>query len=294
MNELSLSIPFEPPSVNSYVRHTKLGRHYLTSGAKTFQEAVAVIARGEKVSGKAYEVTYVVYQGAKRKGDVDNYAKCILDSLVKAGVIESDALVVSLHCHKLRDRNRPRTEIKVQAIAKPRCGHEWIPIIASPLHCAKCKSRLWNGSTRGKVMKTLIVLLLLSSAAFSEELPNAPKPHIFANKTELGLIAGEFSVRIMDTVSTRQALTNPCHCLHETNVGAIANSTGTSLAYSTAVSGAIIGLSYGLHRFGFHKLEKLPLMIDIAYDGKYVIGNYHAIAGIPSISHKVIDKPRPR
>ncbi len=27
------------------------------------------------------------------------------------------------------------------------CGHEWIPTVPKPTHCAKCKSRLWNGST---------------------------------------------------------------------------------------------------------------------------------------------------
>lgn len=29
------------------------------------------------------------------------------------------------------------------------CGHEWlVKGEATPTHCAKCKSRLWNGSTR--------------------------------------------------------------------------------------------------------------------------------------------------
>jgi len=27
------------------------------------------------------------------------------------------------------------------------CGHEWIPKTDNPLHCAKCHSRLWNGTT---------------------------------------------------------------------------------------------------------------------------------------------------
>lgn len=32
------------------------------------------------------------------------------------------------------------------------CGHEWLvrDSAATPTHCAKCKSRLWNGSTRDK------------------------------------------------------------------------------------------------------------------------------------------------
>lgn len=27
------------------------------------------------------------------------------------------------------------------------CGHEWLPTTTKPVYCAKCKSRLWNGST---------------------------------------------------------------------------------------------------------------------------------------------------
>lgn len=112
--------------MNHYIKHTRTGRHYKTADAESWMlevaMAVAVAQRmrgvyGEAlVPGKAHEVTYVVYQGYKSKGDVDNYAKCILDALVKTGVLKSDASIVSLHCHKLRDRVRPRTEIKVQVI----------------------------------------------------------------------------------------------------------------------------------------------------------------------------------
>ena len=116
MKELSLSIPMEPPSGNSYVRHTRDGRHYLTSKSKDWYKAVAIIAAGNQVSGKAHEITYTVYQGFGSKGDVDNYAKTILDGLTKAGVLKSDASVVSLHCHKLRDRERPRTEIYIKEV----------------------------------------------------------------------------------------------------------------------------------------------------------------------------------
>lgn len=116
MTELSLTIPIEPPTVNHYVKHTRTGRHYTTPKADAWKSAVAIIAKGQMVTGKAHEITYTVYQGYKSKGDVDNYAKCILDSLVKAGVLKSDASVVSLHAHKVRDRVNPRTEIHIKEI----------------------------------------------------------------------------------------------------------------------------------------------------------------------------------
>jgi crossover junction endodeoxyribonuclease RusA len=114
--ELTLTIPLEPPTVNMYVRHTRRGRHYKTREAEAWASAVAVIAAGQYVPGKAHEITYTVYQGYKSRGDVDNYAKCLIDSLVGAGVIKSDASVIDLHAHKRRDRANPRTEIVVRAV----------------------------------------------------------------------------------------------------------------------------------------------------------------------------------
>lgn len=128
MNELSLSIPLEPPSGNHYKSFRVIGKHvswYLTKEAKAWHDAVILEVRdagycllgtSPEVRGKSHEITYTVYQGSGSRGDVDNYAKVILDGLVKAQVLKSDASVVSLHAHKLRDRARPRTEIHVRAL----------------------------------------------------------------------------------------------------------------------------------------------------------------------------------
>lgn len=112
-DDLRMTVPLHPPTGNTYVRHTRQGRHYLTPAAEAWYRAVAVIGRGMSVRGKAHAVEYVVYQGFGHRGDVDNYAKTILDGLVKGGVLTSDASVVSLHAHKKRDRLNPRTEIYV-------------------------------------------------------------------------------------------------------------------------------------------------------------------------------------
>ena len=98
---LYLEIPGIPPSVNSYVRHSK-GRHYKTDEASRFQRDIAILAAGKKVEAESYAVLIHVFLGPKQKGDLDNFAKVILDGLVIAGVIHSDAAVVRLLLSKSR------------------------------------------------------------------------------------------------------------------------------------------------------------------------------------------------
>lgn len=116
MPEITITVPLEPPTVNHYVKHTRSGRHYKTPKALAFQQAMAVFARGQCLRAKAYRVEYTVYQGKGSRGDVDNYAKCILDGLVNAGVIHSDAAITSLSMTKQRDWENPRTEIWVEGL----------------------------------------------------------------------------------------------------------------------------------------------------------------------------------
>lgn len=121
MTELSLAIPMEPPSGNHYKSFRIIGKHatwYLTKEAKAWHATVYDYAARQMVSGDAHEITYTVHQGHGSRGDVDSYAKVILDSLVRAGVLKSDASVVSLHAHKLCDREYPRTEIHIRSIER--------------------------------------------------------------------------------------------------------------------------------------------------------------------------------
>lgn len=117
VKELSEGVEFSvqgtPPSVNRYVRHTRSGRHYVTSEAKAFKWAVKFAARGSAVKAKKYSVAYTVYLGKGQRGDVDNFGKLILDSLVDAGVIHSDAAVMNVAARKERDWQNPRTVISV-------------------------------------------------------------------------------------------------------------------------------------------------------------------------------------
>lgn len=102
MDSLTLTLPF-PPSVNHYWRHALIGRRGVAvlvsaegrryqyfAGVKIFEQGVP-----ETIDhGVAMEV--LLYPPDRRKRDVDNYSKALLDVLVRAGVLLDDSLVKDL------------------------------------------------------------------------------------------------------------------------------------------------------------------------------------------------------
>jgi len=120
---VKIVIPMEPMGVNHYVRHTRSGRHYKTPEAIAFEQIGAISCRGLAVSAKEYSVTIHIFQGFKKKGDIDGYAKQVLDLLATNGVLldkkgnrSTDAHVTVLHMTKQRDIENPRTEVIVEGI----------------------------------------------------------------------------------------------------------------------------------------------------------------------------------
>ena len=110
---VTITVPMIPPSVNSYVRHSR-GRHFKTPEANRFLETLVACARGAgAVSGKGYGVAIIIWLGKGDRGDIDNFPKLVLDGLVLAGVIDTDSKVVVLLIRKHRDADNPRTEIIV-------------------------------------------------------------------------------------------------------------------------------------------------------------------------------------
>lgn len=113
---VSFTVPGTPPSVNHY-KGTRNGRYYVTKEALKFKADVALCAAKQYVAADAYEVEIFIYLGHKQRGDLDNFLKVALDSLVAADVIHSDAAITKLTIEKARDRKEPRTEFTVRARA---------------------------------------------------------------------------------------------------------------------------------------------------------------------------------
>lgn len=133
MPELRLEIPGIPPSVghyNAYRVVTPRGggkafvKAYPTEAAKSWKATVAAKAAGRKLRGQTYVVSYLIYMPTARRQDLDNFAKCLLDSLTDAGVIHDDSAVSEIHAYKRIDRNNPRTIIVVRTNQEQMFGGE--------------------------------------------------------------------------------------------------------------------------------------------------------------------------
>jgi len=111
-------VPAVPPSVNHYLRHTRMGRHYVTSEATQFKDLVLAVAASKQlvIRSKHYGVEISIFLGKKQKGDLDNFCKVMIDSLVYAAVIDSDAKITDLRMTKSRDVSNPRTVVSIWAI----------------------------------------------------------------------------------------------------------------------------------------------------------------------------------
>ncbi|SRR6266436_1641522 len=108
-----MAVPLVPPSANTSVRHAR-GRHYVPANVKAFDQAVRLFAKGKSIEGKHFKVKATVFLGFAQRGDVDNFQKPLIDALVKAGVISSDAKARECSIRKERDPKEPRTEICVE------------------------------------------------------------------------------------------------------------------------------------------------------------------------------------
>lgn len=86
---LEIELPY-PPTVNTYWRHTKQGRHYISEAGRTFKKiATDVCSQFDPIVGQV-EIKIKIYFPDNRPRDLDNLPKGIFDSLVGAGLIQDD------------------------------------------------------------------------------------------------------------------------------------------------------------------------------------------------------------
>jgi len=97
---ITLELPW-PPSVNTYWRSPNrgklAGRTLISERGRRYRREAAqaiVACNNPKVPpGRRLSVTLLVYPPDRRRRDLDNLPKGILDALTHAGVIEDDSLI---------------------------------------------------------------------------------------------------------------------------------------------------------------------------------------------------------
>ena len=98
-----------PPSVNTYWRHKVTGRLatvYISAEGKAYRKAVndlvmeaAMVQRYLKAAGPV-RVVIEAFPPDRRKRDLDNILKSLLDSLTHAGVWEDDSQIEDLRIYR--------------------------------------------------------------------------------------------------------------------------------------------------------------------------------------------------
>lgn len=99
-----IDLPY-PPSVNHYWYVSSAGTWLVKPDGKAFRRLVGqycMIRRARAPEGRL-AVTVWLFPPDKRRRDLDNACKALLDSLVHAGVMADDELIDELHIFR-RDK----------------------------------------------------------------------------------------------------------------------------------------------------------------------------------------------
>jgi len=113
---LKFTFPF-PPTVNTYWKRSKNGQMHLSSRAIEFRERVTIQMRAAFRAGVIQPtgrlaVLVLVYPPDRRKRDLDNLGKSLLDALQHSGLIRDDADIDDLRF--LRRERVPGGKVDVE------------------------------------------------------------------------------------------------------------------------------------------------------------------------------------
>ncbi|MBQ4315548.1 MAG: RusA family crossover junction endodeoxyribonuclease [Lentisphaeria bacterium] len=98
---ITLELPF-PPSVNHYYRHVG-PRVLISREGRNYRERVASLIKAEKLNklGGDVELRVQLYPPDRRRRDVDNVLKVLLDTFTIGGLYNDDSQVKRLAIEKL-------------------------------------------------------------------------------------------------------------------------------------------------------------------------------------------------
>lgn len=100
--DIVLHLPW-PPTINAYYRSTRSGIKYLDKSVRKFRVQVAESIH-EQVPGLCLDyplfMEVFLHPPDKRRRDIDNYMKGLLDALTEACFWDDDVLVDQLHIYR--------------------------------------------------------------------------------------------------------------------------------------------------------------------------------------------------
>ena len=110
----SIILPL-PPSANRYWRNFG-GRMVVSAAAKAYKQGAWLQAQhaGLHPFGGTVAVRLDIYR-AIRRGDLDNFAKIVLDALCGVAYQDDDQ-IVELHAFRHDDKANPRVEVEIRQV----------------------------------------------------------------------------------------------------------------------------------------------------------------------------------
>lgn len=100
--DVILHLPW-PPTVNSYYKITRHGQRYLDKKVRAFRDVVAESVH-EQMPGVTLDesifMEVYLFPPDRRKRDLDNYMKGLLDALTNAGLWDDDSLIDQLFIYR--------------------------------------------------------------------------------------------------------------------------------------------------------------------------------------------------
>ena len=115
---LTANIPGLPPTVNHLYRTSRSGTRYKTKEGREWQDNAAAVFHSlygghEPYAGDVMlDICFLVAD--RRRWDIDNRVKALLDALVMGGVLKDDRQVQSLHVQRERVPETTQTLVLVK------------------------------------------------------------------------------------------------------------------------------------------------------------------------------------
>jgi Holliday junction resolvase RusA-like endonuclease len=133
---ITLTLPW-PPTVNTYWRHVG-GRVLVSSAGRAYREEVAWLARTARANlglEGPLKMEAVFHPPDRRRRDIDNLCKALLDAMQTGGVYRDDSQIIDLHL-KLADVV-PSGRVKVAIEEIETCPTPQLLTPLSTLHTQK-------------------------------------------------------------------------------------------------------------------------------------------------------------
>ena len=157
---IRLTLPF-PPSVNRYWRHVG-NRVLISKEGREFREHVTDLMKDQRVKKHQGDliVDISLIPVDRRRRDVDNSLKALLDAMQTGGAYDDDSQIVRLTVEKFDpEADAPRSEIVIRHVpaelGQPgyriclRCNQEFDSLGPGNRLCRDCTS--WKNSLHGVV-----------------------------------------------------------------------------------------------------------------------------------------------